>query len=239
MAVRPVAAEGKDLDLWVGMLFHGPAKYPTFDYYVGAIGHALAPWSAFLPFAFGRLFLAPADVEGGGNESVYDRESLGRMAVLVGAAVALVAHAYLAARTDLVAFSGPVLCAAACAGAIRDFERGAHASIAVGLGTLLLAAVLHHDFHELPEKAYQAFGVSGATFPEGFKATALNLWWVVLGGFALCAFLTWAERDAKRTPFDPASYAQVLRTLREAYDGVLALVYFAVLAGASAAGLLV
>ena len=28
-----------------------PSKYPTFDYYVGAIGHALAPWSAFLPFA--------------------------------------------------------------------------------------------------------------------------------------------------------------------------------------------
>jgi 4-amino-4-deoxy-L-arabinose transferase-like glycosyltransferase len=240
MAVRAVAAEGKDLDLWVGTLFHAPSKYPTFDYYVAAIGHALAPWSAFLPFAFGRLFLAPSDVvEEGGTESVYERESLGRMALLVGAAVALVAHAYLAARTDLVAFSGPVLCAAACAVAIRDFERGAHASIAVGLGTLLLAAVLHHDFHELPEKAYQAFGVSGATFPEGFKATALNLWWVVLGGFALCAFLTWAERDAKRTPFDPASYAQVLRALREAYDGVLALVYFAVLAGASAAGLLV
>jgi hypothetical protein len=157
----------------------------------------------------------------------------------VGSAVALVAHGFLVPRTDLVAFSGPALCAVACAVAIRDFERGAQASIAVGLGTLLIAAVLHHDFHELPEKAYMAFGVTGATFPESFKNTALDLWWVVLGGFALCAFLTWVERDAKRAPFDPQTYVKVLRALREAYDGMLALLYFATIAGASLAGLFV
>jgi len=226
MAARAIAAEGKDLDLWAGTLFHVPTKYPTFDFYVGTIGHALAPWSAFLPFAFGRLLLAPPCE----SSPRVERESLGRTAIVVGAAVAFVAHAYLAARTDLIAFSGVTLCAAACAVAIRDFERGANASIAVGLGTLVLAAVLHHDFHELPEKAYQAFGVAGATFPEGFKATALALWWAVLGGFGLCAFVTWVERDAERVPFDPASYAGLLRTLREAYDGILVFVYFAVVA---------
>jgi 4-amino-4-deoxy-L-arabinose transferase-like glycosyltransferase len=229
MAVRAVAMDAKDLDLWAGTLFHVQTKYPTFDFYVGTIGHALAPWSAFLPFAFGRLVLSPAR----NSSPCVERESLGRVAILVGAAVAFVAHAYLAARTDLIAFSGVALCAAACAVALRDFEKGANASIAVGLGTLLLAAVLHHDFHELPEKAYQAFGVTGATFPEGFKATALTLWWVVLGGFGLCAFLTWVERDAKRVPFDPASYAGLLRTLRESYDGILVFVYFAIVAGLS------
>jgi len=237
MAARAIATPGdtKDLNMWIGTALHVPSKYPTFEYYVGAIGHALAPWSAFLPFAFGRLYLAPTGRTGPEGE----RESLARTAVLVGATVALIAHGFLVARTDLVAFSGPALCAVACAVAIRDFERGAHASIAVGLGTLLLAAVIHHDFHELPEKAYMAFGISGATFPESFKDKALNLWWVVLGGFALTAFLTWVERDAKRTPFDPSTYAKVLRTLREAYDGMLALVYFATIAGASLAGLFV
>ncbi len=168
-----------------------------------------------------------------------ERESLARLAVLIGCTVALVAHGYLAARTDLLAFCGPALCAVACAVAIRDFERGAHASIAVGLGTLVFAAVLHHDFHEMPEKAYQAFGIAGATFPESFKAKALNLWWVVLGGFALCAFLTWVERDADRRPFDPPNYAKIVRALREAYDGMLVLVYFATIAGASLAGLFI
>src|SRR6202012_425167 len=38
---------------------------------------------------------------------------------------------------------------------------------------------------------------------------------------------------------DPASYAEVLRPLRSAYDGVLALLYFATVAGAAVAGLLV
>jgi 4-amino-4-deoxy-L-arabinose transferase-like glycosyltransferase len=237
IAARAIAAPGdtKDLNMWIGTALHVPSKYPTFEYYVGAIGHALAPWSAFLPFAFGRLYLSPPGRTGAAGE----RESLARTAVLVGATVALIAHGYLVARTDLVAFSGPALCAVAIAVSIRDFERGAHASIAVGLGTLLLAAVIHHDFHELPEKAYMAFGISGATFPESFKDKALNLWWVVLGGFALTAFLTWVERDAKRTPFDPSTYAKVLRTLREAYDGMLALVYFATIAGASLAGLFV
>jgi hypothetical protein len=51
--------------------------------------------------------------------------------------------------------------------------------------------------------------------------------------------LTWVERDARRTPFDPANYAQVLNTLREAYDGILVFVYFAVIAGFSIAGLVV
>jgi 4-amino-4-deoxy-L-arabinose transferase-like glycosyltransferase len=236
MAARAIAApESKDLNLWAGALFHPQPKYPTFDFYVAAIGHALAPWSAFLPFAYGRLLLAPAGRAG----AIAERESLGRAALLVGSAIALVAHGYLAARIDLIAFTGPALCAVVCAVAIRDFERGAHASIAVGLGTLVLAAVLHHDFHELPEKAYQAFGVTGATFPDSFKNTALNLWWIVLGGFALFAFLTWVERDAKRQPFDPASYTSVLRALREAYDGILALVYLAAVAATVLAGLLV
>jgi 4-amino-4-deoxy-L-arabinose transferase-like glycosyltransferase len=234
MVARVVAgSDSKDLNLWVGSVLHNPAKYPTFDVYVGSIGHALAPWSAFLPFAFGRLLMAPPEREGAAGE----RESLARMAVLVGAAVALVAHGFVAARTDLVAFSGPALCAVACAVAIRDFERGARASIAVGVGTLIIAAVFHHDFHELPEKAYQAFGITGATFPEGFKARALDLWWVVLGGFAVCAFLTWIERGAERDPFDPATYRKVLRLLREAWDGMLALLYFAFVAGTSLAGL--
>ena len=237
MAARVIATPGdsKDLSLWVGAMLKTPSKYPTFDFYLAAIGHSLAPWSAFLPFALGRLLIAAPSRSGAAGE----REGLGRVAIVVGVGVAFAAHAYLSARTDLVAFSGPALCAVACAVAIRDFERGAASSIAVGLGTLLLAAVLHHDFHELPEKAYQAFGVAGATFPESFKDRALDLWWVVLGGFAVCAFLTWIERDAQRKPFDPAGYTQVIKTLREAYDGMLALVYFATIAGASLAGLVV
>ena len=233
-----------DLNMWVGALVKTPAKYPTFDYYVGHLGPALAPWSAFAPFAMGRLFVPPVGRVG----YVHQRESFTRMSLVVGTAVALVAHGYLAAKTDLIAFSAPALIAAACGIAIRDFERGAHPSVAVGVGTAVLLGLFHHDFHELPEKAYQAFAVNGATFPDSFKDHALLLWTLALVGFALIAFLTWVERDAgesakdpsrapTRIPFDPKGYLAVLHSLRDAWDGLLALAFFAMVAGASIAGL--
>ncbi|HTQ48160.1 MAG TPA: glycosyltransferase family 39 protein [Polyangiaceae bacterium] len=237
VAARIVAAPGqsKDLSLWVGAVLHTPPRYPTFDVYVASVGHALVPWSAFLPFAFGRLLLAPR----GGSAGTAERESLARVALFVGATVVVVAQGFLAARTDLVAFAGPALCAAACAVAIRDLERGAHASIAIGLATLLVAAILHHDMHELPDKAFQAFGITGATFPTSFEDRSLTLWWIALGGFALCALFTWIERDPEREPFDPMTYRTILQALKEAYDGMLALVYFAAVAGAGIAALVV
>src|SRR5207302_10618496 len=131
------------------------------------------------------------------------RESFARLAILVGAAVAIAVHGWLVATTDLVAFSAPAILAAACGVAIRDYERGAHPSIAVGVGTAVLLGVFHHDFHELPDKAFQAFAVTGATFPESFKDNALLLWTVALVGFAGFAFLSWVERDEDRRPFDP------------------------------------
>ncbi len=226
-----VFAEDRVVDLspWLGAMVKTQSKYPTFEYYIGHIAHSCAPWSAFVPFALGRLFIAPV----GRTGILARRESDARVAIVVGATVAFVAHGWLAARVDLIPFVGPALLAAACGVAIRDFERGAHPSIAVGVGTMVLLGCLHHDFHELPEKAYQAFGVVQTSFPEGFKNEALVLWTVALIGFAGLSLLAWAERDSKRTPFDPAVYLRILRSLRDAWDGLLALAFFALVAGFS------
>jgi hypothetical protein len=234
MGVSALGADKRaDLSPWVGAMIRPNFKYPTYDYYIAHIGHALAPWSAFVPFALGRMFLPPV----GRTGAIYDRESTTRMALLVGAACLFTVHGFVVARTDLLAFAGPALLAATAGIAVRDYERGAHGSVAVGVGTAVLLGVLHHDFHALPEKAYQAFAVVQTTFPESFKQKSVKLWWVALGGFAILAFLTWVERDAKRTPFDPKNYARILKALREEWDGLLALAYFAMVAGASIAGL--
>src|SRR5262249_55233044 len=157
------------------------------------------------------LFIAPI----GRTGSLLTRETYVRGAILVGAAVAVVVQGWFAARTDLIAFTAPAVLAAACGIAVRDFERGAHASVAVGVATGVLLGLFHHDFHELPEKAYQAFAVVGATFPESFKDHALLLWTVALVGFAGLAFLTWVERTSSRTPFDPKNYLEAVNALRE------------------------
>jgi branched-subunit amino acid transport protein AzlD len=227
--------KASDLNYWIGAMVKTQSKYPTFDFYLGNLGPALVPWSAFAPFAIGRLFMSPVGATG----FVQQRESLTRMVLLVGISVALVLHSFLAMKTDLMAFTAPAIVAAACAIAIRDYERGAHPSLTVGVGTVVFLGLFHHDFHELPEKAYQAFAVTGPTFPESFKDHALELWTVALIGFAGIAFLTWIERDPKREPFDPKRYAAVLRSLREAFDGLLALSFFALVAGASIAGLVI
>jgi hypothetical protein len=237
MAARAIAsrAAGSDLDMWVGAILRRPEKYPTFDVTLGAVGHALAPWSAFLPLSLGRLCVAPPSSAGFARE----RESLGRVAIVVGVGVAIAAHGYLAVRADAVPFVAPTLCAAACAVALRDFERGARASMAVGVGTLVLAAVLHHDFHERPEKALVAFGVADASFPPGLRDVSTAVWWVVLGGFAVSALLAWAENDVKRRPFDPAAYGSVLRVLSGARKGRMWLGAPVVIVGASVAALVV
>ena len=288
-----------DMSPWVGAMVHAPTKYPTFDYFVSHIGHAMVPWSAFVPFAMGRMFIAPKGRPG----LEVERESVARMALIVAAGVALGVHGWLAARTDLMAFSAPAVLAAVCGIALRDYERGAHPSIAVGVGTAVFLGLFHHDLHSLPEKAFQAYAVVSTTFPESFKAHALSVWTIVLVGFAGVSFLTWVDNDAlkgfrpwwlelsgmgdKRVapnapssnasaadssgeadangaavegdpartvasgvagsslvdeetrPFDTKAYARLIGTLLDAWDGMLALIYFAIVAGACLAGLAV
>ena len=241
--VNAVAKTGPTLVVAAGAIMKAPPKYPTYDVVIGQLGHALAPWSAFAPFAFGRLILAPVGRHGLANQ----RESYARMALVIGTAVAFVAHTYLGAKTEMIPFCAPALVAAACGIALRDLDRGAHPSVAVGVGIAVLLGVLHHDFHEMPEKAYQAFGVPATTFPESFKDTSLVLWTIALVSFALLGMLLWTEGDEDekeegfvrrdRKPFDPEHYLSLLNKLREAWDGWLAMAYFALVAGASIAGL--
>ncbi|CAN5907264.1 hypothetical protein BH11MYX4_BH11MYX4_40830 [soil metagenome] len=226
---------GVDLNPWIGAMVRPPTKYPTFDFTIAHIAYGLAPWSAFAPFAFGRMFMAPQAA----SSHAFARESETRMALIVATGLAFVAHCWLAARTDLVAFAAPSVIAAACGVALRDYERGAHPSVAVGVGTGVFLGCFHHELHNLPEKAFNAFSVVGAVFPESFKPFSLAIWTVVLIGFAGMAFLTMVERDSERVPFAPVNYVRVLVSLRDAWEGMLALAYFAMVAGASLAGLAV
>lgn len=219
----------------LGFMVKPVGKYPTFETYVGHLGHSLAPWSAFVPFALGRMFSVPAGIAPRARQ----RESMLRLSLLTTLGCAFSAHAVAAAYTTELPFVGVALIAGVVAIAIRDYDRGAHPSLAVGVGTIALTIVLHHDMHSLPEKAFEAFAVSGPTFPDAFKDHALTLWTVSLGVFAAIALVTWVERDVDRRPFDVQIYLKVLRALKEAWDGTLALMYFALVAGASLAGLVI
>lgn len=220
-----------DLSLAVGALIRPPAKYPTFDQTIAHLGHAIAPWSAFVPVALGRMFLTPPVSEHA------ERESGTRAALLIAVSIAVGLTGFLAARTEFIAFTGVAAIACVCAVALRDYERGAHATIALPVVCAVFLGLFHHDFHQFPEKAYQAFSVASTTFPENFKERSLLLWTVVLIGFAIVALLTWVERNPKRDPFDAKNYEKALQAIADAWDGNLTVGYFALVAGSSIAGL--
>jgi len=226
-------APSSDLNPWVGVMLKSPSRYPTFDFVIGQLGPALAPWSAFIPFAMGRLFIPPQNVDG----ATAERESATKMAILLGAAITLVAHGWLDANAETTSYVGVSLLAAACGIALRDYEKGAHPSLALAVGTTALLGLFHHDFHSLPEKAFQAFAVAPPTFPESYKETALAIWTVVLIGLAGLTILTWSENTSARKPLEPKSYSSLLDQLQKSWDGMLTLGYLATIAGASMAGL--
>ncbi len=167
-----------------------PSVEDTFDLVVRQLGHGLFPWSAFLPFALGRLFRAPVEAQAGAR----GRETALRAALLVGAAVAYGAYALLAPRSGPLPFAAPALLAAVAGLAIFDFERGARPSPAIVIGTLLLGVVLFADLYREQEKMLLAFVVvDKPQFPRTFEEPGRWALTFAFAGFVGVTGLAWLE----------------------------------------------
>jgi 4-amino-4-deoxy-L-arabinose transferase-like glycosyltransferase len=213
---RATAAE---YSVWVGAQISNQPKFPTFDLIIHYLGHSLFPWSAFIPFAVGRLFRAPPP--SGENEAAETRATSARMLAIVGSTVAFGVFSLVAPRVGYVAFGAPSLLAAIAAISIRDFERDAPASRALGVGVLVLAALFYRDYVMFPEKGLSAFAVNSATFPDSYKELAGTLIGVTALVFAVIVLYAWLEKQ--NTPyFDKQDYLAWPRGLREAFGGNLA-----------------
>ncbi|APS00306.1 hypothetical protein BCY86_06135 [Pajaroellobacter abortibovis] len=210
-----------DLFKWMGTAYQPPSKYTTFDYYIGHLGAALAPWSVLIPFALGRLFILPEGVLSADRE----RQMAGRAALMIGTVVAFGMHAYLAPFTSLMAFTGIALLAASCGVVLRDGEQGASPSIALGIGAVFVAALLLHDFIQFPEKTYQAWTVQSIPFPDSFVFHSQLLWGGILIAFAGFVLLSWVEGGVERVPFSPRRYLNVLCMLCHAWGEFLGVRY--------------
>ena len=163
---------------------------------VRQLGHALFPWSAFLPFALGRLFRAPVEAPAG----MRGRETAVRVALLVGAAVAYGAFALLAPQSGALPFTAPALLAAAAGLAVLDFERGAPHSRAIAFGTLVLGLVLFADLFREPEKTLAVFVVDKPQFPHTFEGVGQVLLVITFAGFVGLTGLVWLESQPREPP---------------------------------------
>ena len=216
----------------------------TFDLPLRDLGHGLFPWSAFLPFAVGRLF-RPPPIEGEDAEaaSARERETGLRVLLLVALGVGFAVYATLGPRAGTLPWSGPAVLAAIAAIAIRDFERGAPPSRALALSVPILGYVLFTDMKRMPEKALAAFSVDKPTFPKSFETQSeLILAW----SFALFAglvALAWFEAPEPRerrgivtwASDTVTSYVEGARALAAVWAGNL--VFVAVVIEAALVGL--
>ncbi|WP_104984094.1 glycosyltransferase family 39 protein [Sorangium cellulosum] len=184
-------------DLGVALLKKPPVE-STFDLTLRQLGHALFPWSAFLPFAIGRLFRAPDPQGDAAVAPGAEREAGVRIALVVTSALAYGAFALLAPHAGALPFSGPALLAAIAALAIRDLERGAPASRALAVGCAVLAFVLYRDFLLSPDRALSVFSVEKPIFPKSFEAEAASAMRLCLLTFAGLVALTWFEEQPRQ-----------------------------------------
>ena len=201
----------------LGVLVAPPAQQPTFDYVIMFLGHSLFPWSAFVPFAIGRMFRAPVQLQ----DDAADRERMLRVLLLLGAVAAYGASAIIAPRAGYVPYAGPAFLAGITAIALRDLERGAASSRTLAVGVVTFLALFYLDFRQLPEKAMGAFGLQLTSFPDSFKSSSSHLVLACLVVFGLLAFASWLERDDGKPAFDKAEWLALPRFLRGPESGGL------------------
>jgi 4-amino-4-deoxy-L-arabinose transferase-like glycosyltransferase len=204
--------------VWLGFGVTRAASPPTFDAVIGALGHALFPWSALVPFALARVATLPSSV----TFAARVRESGVRLSALLTAVLGLLAWAFVAPAAGVLPFGPVASLALLVALALVDVDRGVPASRALGLTSAALVVLLLADFLNLPDKALVAFGVEGARFPESFRAVGAP-WLLACGGAAaLGPFVGLLEDDADERPaFEQREYAAWLTTLRELWNGNL------------------
>jgi 4-amino-4-deoxy-L-arabinose transferase-like glycosyltransferase len=191
-----------------------PPLASTFDLTVRELGHALFPWSAFLPFAFGRLMRMPGGSHG---DDTRLREISTRVFLLVGAAVSYASFALLAPHVAPLPFAAPALLAAIAAVTIADFERGAPTSAALGAGTMLLGLVLWRDFVTTPVRALSAFSLAARDLPKGMDEHDGSLFSYAALVFFGLVLLAWWGYDADRAR---STWRQQLRERLESYQRI-------------------
>ncbi len=232
VTVALTADEGKFVAA-VGATAQATRKYPTFDLLVRQVAHGLFPWSCFVPFALGRAMARPAV----SHDGAASREIDLRIAALVAAALVYAVQTLASARFGIMPFAGPVALAIVIGVVLRDLERSPAGSLAVAIGTTVLAFLVLNDFNfedlaKSPVELATApiiepYGLYGVSIPEELRLKLKTTLVVAAGVFLLPIFFVWVDEDPRPgwTPvkriFTPID--KLVAMWRHPYQGLLLL----------------
>jgi 4-amino-4-deoxy-L-arabinose transferase-like glycosyltransferase len=221
-ALMKSAADPAQFSALIGSSLQTQRAYPTFESVIHQLGHALFPWSAFIPLAVGRVLGAPHGVSGPAQE----RETALRVTLLIVSALAFGAYATLTPKLGVLPFSAVFALAAICGIALRDFERGAPGSRVAAMGFTALLVLFYYDFKNFPEKGLSAFVVESPRFPDSFKKPGDRFLKASLGVAVTLFFASFAEQtDPKAKRFELAEYLRWPKALRTLWAGNLWFVF--------------
>lgn len=179
LCLRDAVNGPHDLSVWLGMLVRPPAHAPTFDVVLARIAHAAAPWTMLAPLAAGALAIGASD------DRMQSEQKQARRAVLLTLLLSFavcIADGFLREGGLPYLAWGPL--AIGFALALSDLDSSKMRPFALALGGVVIAALVHHDFHGIPDKAAEAYWLSGARLPAAFAAWTYAYWTVVLLPFA-------------------------------------------------------
>jgi hypothetical protein len=135
-------------------LLTAPPVEATFDLTLRDLGHALFPWSAFLPLAIAAVVARGVRARPRGEMGL-------RLAVCFGAIAAFAAHAWLGVYAGALPFVGLSALAAIAGLALDDLDRSEWPP-ATAVVAMVLAGLLYRDFSLAPEKSLVALGIDTA-----------------------------------------------------------------------------
>lgn len=193
-------------------------KLASHEGVVHALGHALFPVSALLPFAFAYLFRVSRSLPA----AQAGEDGLRRL-VAAALTLGLGAHATLGPSVGMLPFSATTACAIAVGLMLTDLSVARVASRVVAMCGVALSMLLFFDFRTRPESAFAAFGVGVLTFPDALAPIHQSVW--SLGTLLVLVPFFFAVQEAGSGASQAFAcwhdYREYLRALRSAYGGSL------------------
>jgi len=232
LAVAVLAEDGHFIGA-VGAFANGTRKFPTFDLLVRQVAHGAFPWSCFLPFAIGRALARPAS----GAEGAARREIDLRVAGILALALCYGVQAMAAPRFGLMPFAAPVAIAVVIGVVLRDVERAPSGSLAIAIGTAVLAGLVLNDFTfedlaKTPVELATApilepYGLYGVAAPEELRVKLKIVLFLAAGLFLLPIFFVWVDEDPRPGWTKPERLMRPIRAViaawKHPYHGLLLL----------------
>jgi hypothetical protein len=209
MILRDGILDAAEYSPWLGGRA-GSSATLTFDSVIEQVFHAFAPWSALLPVAMGRLWIAGTPLDVDNSPATRASERALSHACIIWAALGYAAQTLFVSRYGReVTFLPLVAIALLVAMFLRDVERRGDSQWSAGVAVAFLAGLVLRDYALYPNGPVQGMPISSFEVPKIWNPVAV--WSGLLTPFIACALLGLCADASQRGRVDLWAPYRVLK----------------------------